>query len=110
MLAPRESFPRVLMRHELPRGMAELCGTCGAFNSQWRRKPLRDQPALTPSPWHHGGRGWRRGPLASDTSQSEMLGFLHWKLHSDCDIKTQGGILVVLSRFPISACPLGQLS
>lgn len=79
MLVLRETFPRVPMRSELPRGIADLSG---AFNTKWQRKPHRDQPGLAPAACHLP-LPWREG-VAERTSRwlSHHL-FLYLELHSD---------------------------
>lgn len=59
MLVPRETFPGVLMRSELPRGMAELSGTVGLLTPNHGENPA----GLSLPCYLHGGEGGGREDL-----------------------------------------------
>ena len=76
MLPPRETFPRVLMKSELPRGMAELSGMAGLLTPSRGENLARLSLPCHPLPacWR---RRWHRGPLPPwDAFLLQMPGLL----------------------------------
>lgn len=64
---PRETFPRLLMRSELPRGMAKVSGTTGLLTPSHGENLAEFSLSCHPLPL-----GWRKG----DREELVLLGML----------------------------------